>query len=260
MRYPAISQHSVSSMRNALRLLKLFTLDEAELSVSELAKKLEVGLSTAHRLTSTLVHEGFLVKDPLTKNYRLSSSILAMGHTILSQIDLCHFSTPILERLTKETGETSHLSILKENQVIYLQKIDSLHPVHLLSHAGRQNHAHCTSSGQIILAFQSDEEIERVIKMGLIPYTSKTITSPARFKQRLREMKEMGYSLSEEELHYGVSSISAPVKNALGTVVASVSIAGPITRINQQKTDQLIKSVKKAAEEMSKQMMTKNRR
>lgn len=256
MRYPSISQDSVSSMRNALRLLNLFTLDKAELNVSEVAEALEVGLSTAHRLTTTLVHEGFLLKDPITKNYRLGSSILAMGNTILSQIDLCRFSSPILEKLVKETGETAHLSILKENKVVYLQKFDSHYPVHLLSHAGRQNPVHCTSSGQVILAFQSDTVIEKIINMGLPPYTSKTITSPTIFLKKLHTIREQGYALSEEEMHKSVSSISTPVKNKLGKVIASVSIAGPITRINQQSRSRLIKLVRRASDHMSEQIVT----
>jgi IclR family KDG regulon transcriptional repressor len=256
MRYPAIKKEPLSSLRNALRLLSLFTMDEPELNLSQLAERLEVGFSTAHRLANTLMHEGFIVKDPFTKNYRLGASILGMGNTIISQIDLCHFSGSILERLVKETGETAHISILKENQVVYLHKIDSVHPVHLLSHAGRQNPVHCTSSGQAILAYQSDSLIEKVIAMGLTPYTSKTITSPSKMKELLRTICKQGFAISLEEMHEGVSSIAAPVKDLTGEIIASVSIAGPTSRINSQKIPSLVELVKKAAADVSEQLLS----
>ncbi len=251
MRYPAIKNTSFSSMRNALRLLNLFTMDEPELTVSEIAEKLDVAISTAHRLTSTLLHEGFLVKDPTTKYYRLGASILAMGNTVLSQIELCRFSTAILEQLVKETGETAHLSILKDTQVVYLFKIDSLHPVHLLSHAGRQNPAYCTSSGQAILAFEKESLIDKVIEEGLTLYTKHTITNSIKFRDMLKKVRNNGIAISKEEMHEGVISLAAPVKNLQGKVIASVSIAGPTSRIHHQNLDYFINAVKKAAFDIS---------
>jgi IclR family KDG regulon transcriptional repressor len=260
MRYPAIKKEPHSSMRNALRFLNLFTMDEPELNVSQLAEKLEVGLSTAHRLASTLIHEGFIVKDPITKNYRLGASILGMGNIIISQMVLCHISVPILERLVIETGETAHIAILKENKVVYLHKIDSIHPVYLLSHAGKQNPVHCTSSGQVILAYQPDSLIEEVMAMGLTPYTQKTITSPSKMKELLDAIRKQGFALSVEELHEGVTSIAAPVKQPSGEIIASVSIAGPTSRINSHTIPRLVKIVKKAAADVSEQLILTKRK
>ncbi len=254
MRYPAIRQEPLSSMRNALRLLNLFSMDEPELTLKELAGKLEVGISTAHRLTATLIEEGFIIRDPVSKKFRLAASILAMGHTILTCDELCLRATPVLEKLARESGETAHLAILKENRVIYMQKVDSSHPVHLLSHIGRHNPVHCTSSGQVILAFQPEDEIERVIARGLPRYTSNTVTAPDQFKQKLEAIRRQAYALSIEELHDGVSSIAAPVKNRSGRTIASVSIAGPTSRIHSAKEKRLIQLVMEAAYEVSKQL------
>ncbi|MDT8859700.1 IclR family transcriptional regulator [Alkalihalobacillus sp. MEB130] len=250
MRYPAINNESYSSMRNALRLLNLFTIEEPELNLSEIADKLQIAHSTAHRLTNTLLHSGLLVKEPIMKTYRPASSILSMGNIFLKRYRLSQYSIPILEELTKKTGETAHISILKDNKVVYLYKVDSLHPVHLLSHAGRQNPVHCTSSGQAILAYQPDREIQAVIEKGLEAYTAKTITSPNEFIKTLANIRYQGYAVSNEELHHGVTSIAAPIYSR-GRVVASVSIAGPTTRISQLKAEVLIKLVKVAATKIS---------
>ncbi|KHF37836.1 IclR family transcriptional regulator [Halalkalibacter okhensis] len=246
MRYPAINNESFSSMRNALRLLNLFTIEEPELTLSEIADKLQIAHSTAHRLAVTLIHSGLIVKEPTMKTYRPASSILSMGNTFLSKYKLCQVSVPILEELTNKTGETAHISILKGTKVVYLYKVDSSHPVHLLSHAGRQNPIHCTSSGQVILAYQSNSKIQEVIQDGLLAHTPHTITSSSAFMQTLTKIRQQGFSVSKEEMHIGVTSIAAPIfyKNH---AVASVSIAGPTTRINHAKMDSMIKLVKVAA-------------
>jgi IclR family transcriptional regulator, KDG regulon repressor len=251
VRYPAVNQHHYSSLRNALRLLNLFTIEEPELYLNEIAERLEIGQSTAYRLTQTLVAEEFLVRDPMNKSFRLAASLLAKGHIIISKIDLCQYSRRILEKLAKETGETSHLSVYKNEQVLYLLKIDSSYPVHLLSHAGRQNPLHCTSTGQLLLAFQPDDIINSVMNHGLKSYTERTITDSTELLKRLKIIQKQGYAVSEEELHEGVASIAAPVKQKNGEVIASISIAGPTTRINSVTLPKLIKQVQKAADEVS---------
>ena len=248
------TQQRASSMTNALRLLNLFTVDEPELTLSELAEKLDVGPSTVYRITHTLIHEGFITRDPMTKNFRLGSLLLSMGHAIITSYDICELSPPILEKLVQDTGETVHLSILKGNKTVYLQKFECSNYVHLLTHIGRKNPIHCTAAGQIMLAFQSETEIEKFITAGLPGYTSNTLTDPIKFKERLSCIRKKGFSLNMEEMLIGVSSIAAPVKSPLGEVEYSVSIAGPTSRINYNRVHALSKLVMDAADELSKRL------
>lgn len=249
MRYPAVNSYHHSSLRNALRLLNLFSVDEPEWQLEDIATALEVGQSTAYRLVHTLIEEGFIVRDPSAKSYRLAASVLALSHTIMTKVDLCHLSIPILEKLAEVTGETAHIGVFKDYQVLYLLKMDSSYPVHLLSHAGRKNPVHCTSTGQVLLAYQSEETIEQVINKGLTGYTSTTITDPIKLKNLLKTIRTQGYAISQEELHEGVVSIAAPVRNSKGNVIAAVSIAGPTLRLNKQTLPKLIKHVQQAADE-----------
>lgn len=254
MRYPAVNSYQYSSLRNALRLLNLFSVDEPELQLEDIASALEVGQSTAYRLVHTLIEEGFIVRDPSAKSYRLAASVLALSHTIMTKVDLCRLSIPILEKLAEVTGETAHIGVFKDHQVLYLLKMDSLYPVHLLSHAGRKNPVHCTSTGQVLLAYQSEEIIEQVINQGLTGYTTTTITDPIQLKNLLKTIRIQGYAVSQEELHEGGVSIAAPVKNSKGHVIAAVSIAGPAIRLNKQTLPKLIKQVQQAADKVSKKL------
>ncbi len=112
-------------------------------------------------------------------------------------------------------------------------------------------------SGQVLLANQSDAMIEQVISKGLTSYSAKTITDPEKLRKLLKIIRSQGYAVSQEELHEGGVSIAAPVKNNKGKVIASVSIAGPTSRINQQTISKLTKQVQQAADDITMKLLSK---
>ncbi len=227
-------------------------MDQPEFTLSELAERLGVGHSTMHRLTMTLMKEGFLARDIKSKKFRLGASILATEKTILSYYDICEMSLPVLDKLVQSTGETSHLSIFKNFKVVYLQKIESPNYTHLLSHEGKQNPVHATSTGQVLLAYQDTTEIEKVIAKGLHSFTSQTLTDPQQLRNLLKMVRCQGYAYSKDELHLGYSSIAAPIISPSGKVTYAVSVAGPSSRITSSRVQELSKAVKEAADQLAK--------
>jgi len=254
LRYPAVNSYQYSSLRNALRLLNLFSIEEPELQLEEIAKRLEIGQSTAFRLVHTLMGEGFIVRDLSAKSYRLAAAVLALGHTLINKEDLYYLSIDIIEKLAEMAGETAHIAILQDYQALYLLKMDSANPVNLLSHAGRKNPLHCTSTGQVLLAYQEHAIIEQVMERGLPAYTAKTVTDPSKLKNLLDTIRSKGFAVSREELHEGIVSIAAPIRIGKGKVNASISIAGPASRINERTIPRLIKQVQQAADEVTKKL------
>lgn len=241
----------VSSLENALTLLDSYTMDLPEIKISEAAEKMGIAKSTAHRLLTTLESEGFVTKDIKSNHYILGGSILSLSSVMISNNKICQAAIPVLEDLVELSGESAHVAKLEKNRVVYLYKIDCQHSVRLLSHHGKENPAYCTSSGQAVLAFQPEDAIDAVIKEELHPYTNHTITSPEKLKQALHKIKESNYAVSAEELHDGVTSIGAPIRNRNGKVIASVNIAGPVQRINNRTIPKHIKLVKEAATRIS---------
>lgn len=243
-----------SSMTNTLKLLNLFTLEEPEWSLSDLSEELDVGLSTVYRLTNTLIEESLLYRDPVSKKFRLGSFILNMGHTIITSYDICELSPPILEKLVTDTGETVHLSIIDQNETVYLQKFECPNYVNIFTHVGKRNPIHCTSSGQIILAYQSEKKINNIIENGLTPYSAYTITDPPKFKERLEHIRKQGFTFNIDEMNLGVSAVAAPVKTRTGHVEYAVSIAGPSSRISPARLQTLSRSVVRAADELTQKL------
>lgn len=250
----AINQdYLLSSVKNALRLLRSFSMDEPEKKVTELAHSLGLGKSTVSRLLATLASEGFVVKDPETQKYRLGLTILSLNTVVTSHLEITRESEPILRKLVNEIGETAHIAVLEGNHVIYINRVECKHPVQILTHVGRRNPVHCTSSGKVMLAYQEEGRIHQVMEQGLCQYTIHTITEPKELCSMLKNVREQGYAVSIEELREGVASIAAPIRDYTGKVMYAISVIGPIHRMNPYHP-MMIQKVKSAAKEISEKM------
>ncbi|WP_249316742.1 IclR family transcriptional regulator [Bacillus sp. FJAT-50079] len=243
--------NQLSSVRNALRILRSFSMDEPEKKVSDLSQSLGINKSTVSRTMATLANEGFVFKDPETQKYRLGLSIVSLGGVVNSTMDIYKESMPVLNKLVETSGETSHISILDNYEVIYLQKVECNHPVRFLTHVGKRNPTYCTSSGKILLAYSNDDVTETIIQKGLQPFTKNTITDPQKLRQHLRQIRKNGYTFSIEEFTEGVNSVAAPVYNYKGQVVAALSVVGPKQRIYGDKLQRIAKQVMQASADVS---------
>ncbi|HZG73923.1 MAG TPA: IclR family transcriptional regulator, partial [Chondromyces sp.] len=169
---------------------------------------------------------------------------------VTSTLEVNRESHPILQRLVQEVNETAHIGMLEGTNVIYLSRVECKHPVQILSHVGRRNPLHCTSSGKVLLAYQAEEFIKQYIDEGLPSYTAHTITDPDGLRQALESVREQEYAVSVEEINEGVASIAAPVRDYTGKVMYAVSVIGPIHRMDPHDRS-LIHQVKHAAKEIS---------
>jgi IclR family KDG regulon transcriptional repressor len=241
----------LSSVQNALRILRCFSMEEPEKKITDLAVSMGLAKSTVSRLMSTLASEGFVIKDPVTQRYRLGVSVLALSGIVTTHLEIHREAQPILRKLVDQVGETAHLVVLEGVEVVYLHKVECNHPVRLFSHAGKKNPAYCTSSGKAILAFQKDHIVNQVIEYGLKRYTDHTITNPEELRSVLKQVKKQGYSVSIEEFMEGVSSIGIPIWDYTDQVVASITITGPSQRINRRKIPLYIKKLKESGMDLS---------
>jgi IclR family transcriptional regulator, KDG regulon repressor len=247
----SVEGNHLTSVKNALRILQSFSIDEPEKRISDLAKSLDLNKSTVSRTMATLASEGFVMKDPETNKFRLGLSVLTLSGIVNSNMDIYQESMPVLKKLVETCGETAHISVLENLEVIYLQKVECSHPVRFLTHVGKRNPAYCTSSGKVLLAFSNEKTIEEVIANGLQRFTENTITEPEELRTHLKQIKEMGHSYSYEELSEGVISIGAPISDYTGKVVAALSVVGPKQRIHSGKIQSIVHHTIRASSEVS---------
>lgn len=243
--------HLLSSVTNALRILRSFSMDEPELRVSDLAVSLGLSKSTVSRLLSTLAHEDFVIKNPETSRYRLGLSVLALSGAATSSLEIHREAQHILFELVKELGETAHICVLEGMDTLYLHKVECKHPVRILTHYGKRNPAYCTSSGKVLLAYQSEDFIERMLENGLKSVTKYTTTNPNEFRENLKAIRDQGFAFSKNELLEGVVSIAAPVRDYSGKVIAAITVVGPVERIQPYKIRPYAKKIISASLEIS---------
>src|SRR5699024_5827151 len=244
----------LSSVSNALRILKSFSTFEPTKRVSELSESLGLAKSTVSRLLSTLAHEGFVEKNKKTGAYKLGLSVLTLGGIVTNELEIHKEASPVMNKLVIDTGETAHLYVLDGHDTIYIHKEECNHPVRILTHLGRKNPAYCTSSGKVLLAFHERNLIEEIIKQGLRKYTKNTITNPEKLREELELIRKRGYAISTEELTEGTRSVSAPIRNFTGKVVSAINVVGPIQRMKDYKIPDIAKKVVQAGEEASQRM------
>ena len=248
------SQQRLSSVGTAIQLLKAFSEEQVDIGISDLARRLGVAKSTVHRLASTLVAEGLLEQDRESDKYRLGIALFRLGALVRRRMDISSQGRPYLYALREKTNETVHLAILDGTEIMYVYNLESTQAIRMRSDLGVRKPAYCTAEGQAILAFQPEEVVDEVIAQGLVARTPQTITDPAALKNALNVVRQRGCAIEDEESEIGMRGISAPIRNDLGEVVASVGLAGPATRLAKKAITTFIPHVIETADLISQRL------
>ncbi|AEJ38846.1 transcriptional regulator, IclR family protein [Sulfobacillus acidophilus TPY] len=244
----------LQSVTAALKILRLFSVERTSLGITEVARHLNVAKSTAHRLMTSLMEEGFVYQDPKSRRYHLGLAVLGLGGIMTADSDLWMAAAPYLTELTMRTGEASHIAVQDGLYVVYLHKVESHHPVKILTHLGRRNPLYATGSGKLLLAYAEADLVDAVVEQGLTAYTVKTLTDPVRLREQLQHIREQGYAVSRDELRDHVTSIAAPVFNHRRQVVAAVNIVAPSHRVPAHVVGERARAVVKTADRISKDL------
>ncbi|HHC07910.1 MAG TPA: IclR family transcriptional regulator [Actinobacteria bacterium] len=245
----------LTSVRNALRVLKAFRHAERELGVSELARELGLGKSTVHRLAKTLAAEGFLRQDPATGRYRPGLVLAELGAAVTLNTDFHAAAIGPLEELWKLTGETVQIAHLDGREVVYVERIESSHTLRLFNEVGRRNWAHCTGTGKALLAHLPPDELDAILDGWELPaLTPYTIVDHDRLRADLAEVRERGYAQNVNESNIGIASVGAPIRDFDGSVIAAISAAGPTLRLKRTSLEGHAGAVMAAAEAISRNL------
>ncbi|SDH86094.1 transcriptional regulator, IclR family [Alteribacillus persepolensis] len=248
-------KYVIRTVENAMQILRLFTSEKREWTLTEIAKKKEMNIASAQRLVKTLENYKYIERSSESKKYRLGLSILRLSGIVTSTMEIHQEARPIAEALVEQLGEAVHIGVLEGSETVYLEKIESLHPVRLASYTGKQNPGYCTGCGKVVLAYKDVREQERMMhemsQKGFYPYASNTVTTINQLSEDLKEIKRQGHAVCVNEFSEGITSIAAPIYDHRETVIAAISVTGPHNRINIAES---IKEVVKAGERISKNL------
>ncbi len=248
------TDYTIQSVSHALDILESFTRTEDELGVTELAQRLGLHKNNVFRLLATLEHRGYIEQNRATESYRLGPRTLQIGLIFVAQRECRRLARPIIEALQQETGETAFVAVLRGDQVICMDSVESERTVRTVSRVGVMQPAHCTAVGKVQLAALLPEELDRLFPGPELPgLTDRSITTRNALQAALLETAAQGYALEDEEAEADVRGIAAAARDFSGNVVAAVGITAPVSRLTDSKLsrDGVIDRVRDAAHRLS---------
>ena len=243
----------VQSVDRAVAILEILARD-GEAGVTEVARELGVHKSTASRLLAALDRRELVSQDTARGRFRLGVGLVRLAGAAGRSLDVVQESRPVCQVLARQVGETVNLAILSGRDALYLDQVAG--PAALSPHnwAGQRIPLHATSDGKVLLAYLSQAELAGCLTPPLRRFTDRTITTLDELSPALAEVRQRGFATAVDELEAGLTAIAAPVRDAEGQVVASISASGPSFRIPADRIGQVAESVRRAAAEISRRL------
>jgi IclR family acetate operon transcriptional repressor len=243
----------VQSVHRALQILDAIAFSGGEATLSDLAKRVQLKISTCHHLLSTLVEAGYAAKRRGSRSYVLGSRILALSTVCLREVNLPQRAQRVIEVLNAKTREAVQLAVLQGDDLVTVIRKEALHAVRVdAAGLGKSDAGHATASGKAILAWIPDAELVRIVEAkGLRAFTEHTITDFEKLREELRLVRRLGFAMDREEFQLGVLCIGAPIRTPSGTVIGSISVSCPLFRADEATIEEIRNLVVSAAQSLS---------
>ena len=224
----------VASVGKAFAVLKSFTSEHFELTLSEVAARADLDRGTAFRLIQTLIELGYLQAVPQSRRFRLGVACLDLGYTVLSHGSLRTIVEPLLRDLVPAVGDAASLGILDGGDVIYLARVGAGLDRHKMDRRpGSRIPAYSAALGHAMLAHLArDEQIRRLDARPRVKLSERTLTDLDALLARLDVVKRKGHAVSDGENAYGLRTLATPILDAQGLVIAGLSVTVDAMRMD----------------------------
>ncbi len=187
--------------------------------------------ATLYRLIQTLTHQGMLSYDPDRQTYSLGVRLVRLAHAAWRTSSLAPSARPYLDELSAETGETIHLAQMDNGQVLYVDKRNAAKPVEMFAQAGKVGPAYCTGVGKAMLAFVSDEALDRALqRQSFHRFTPHTLDTPGKLRAELEAIRSRGHAFDREEHEPGIICCAVPILTRTGRVIGALSVTSTTAR------------------------------
>lgn len=237
----AESASPVQSLDRAFGLLELLCRAHGGMTIAALSAETGLHKSTVHRLLASLTAHGFAQHDDEHSRYYPGMHICELGSYIMENLDIVERARAPMERLSRATGETVHLVLREEREIVYVHKVESLHgAIRMFSRIGMRRPLYCTGVGKAILATLPEEEAHALWDASDVQaFTTHTLTDESAFFRELARVRRQGYALDNEENELGVRCIAAAIPDWSGRACYALSISAPLTRMSNDRIREL---------------------
>jgi DNA-binding IclR family transcriptional regulator len=242
--------YSAPSVKKAFKILYAISDSSDGLGISDLSKRLKIGKSTVHGITTALEELGVLVREPLYKRYTVGYSLLELCRTAFAKIDLKDLARKPMEKLMGKVGETVFLGVLNGDHVTIVDMVESRNEMKITSPPGTRLPLLAGATGRVLLSqIEKEKSKEMIQKKGLVRYTSKTVIDQRQFLREIEKVKGQGYAVDDEEYIPGVRAVAAPLIFP-SSPPAALWVVGFTSTLDDQKVKTVIREIQEAVQEI----------
>lgn len=248
-----IPQKGTQALERGITILQYLAESGGSASVTVIAERLELPLSTTFRLLKTLENADFIYQDAQLGLWNIGLELFSVGSSYLRNSDVITVARPLTRRLMLLAGETANLAICNSAEAVLINQCECKSLVRMCAPLGSRLPLHASGAGKALLySLDEQEALELIMRKGLKIFTPNTLGSFNLLRKDLIESAEHGYTVDREEHALGLNCIASAIFNQNHDVVASVSISGPSTRVTPERFDELGELVKTTAQDISK--------
>lgn len=211
--------------------------DTGAVTLADLCRHLDLNKSTVHRLLCSLIYMGYVKQDTETGKYALSFKLLTLSNKLLGQMDILDTVRPYLKNLSSQTGETVHFVQLDGTHAVYIYKEEShQNSVRMVSKVGSRIPLYCSGVGKAMAADMEETQIHALWDASPVEkLTPHTITHYTQFLEKIKEVRQNGYALDDEENELGVRCVAVSLPDYKGRAKYAFSISAPVARMSDER-------------------------
>jgi len=252
---PGAAPGQVQSLTRGLQILEVLARVEGGLTLTEVSHRVALPASTTHRLLSTLERMGYVSQAGDLGRWYVGLQAFTVGSSFLANRDFVAQSHNYMRRLMEQSGETANLAVLDGRQAVFIAQVQCREIMRLLVKLGSRAPLHASGVGKAIFAALPDEQIDAILKVrGLPRITESTIVAPETMWAALRVVRQRGWSFDDEEHLIGTRCVGASIYDEHAEPLCAISVAGPATRLPDQRIKQLGPLVAHTAEEITRKL------
>lgn len=249
----------VKSVERAIQICELLG-EGGALSLAQIARRIQAPKTTVYEILATLESQRLVLRDDVAGTFNLGMRLISLGQLAQRGFELRRVVLPFLQQLNRELDETVHLTVLEEDHVLYVECVESSKRLRTYSVIGIRGPLYCTAVGKAILAYLPPAERRSLVeRMQFETFTPNTIVSRESLESDLHAISARGYSIDDEEHEPGVRCVGAPIFDARGRVVASISVSGPTQRVTREAVPGLAERVTAVTDQISRQLTSTGR-
>jgi len=223
----------IQSLEKGLKVIAIFDADHQKLTVTEVAKAVDLTRANARRILLTLQYLGYVHSDG--KYFSLTPKTLTLGYAYLSTLPFEQLAKPYMKRLAEAVNESCSISVMDGPDIVYVARVQTSRIMTIALRVGTRLPIHATSMGRVLLAGMEEEALVKAVsKIDFQRFTEYTITDTEMFLEDIVETRKRGWALVDQELEIGVRSIACPIRDKQNKVLGALNISGHASRVSKE--------------------------